>query len=734
MNANFRRSRITVFLLSGFALLASSCGFSGGNDNHKYHEGIPTQTVYFQPLQNAATNPGPTDFMSVPDPQSPTGRKISLTPDYFQNLDLGDIEDLLRGLGLDEATIAQLMPMIMETLGRILTHTFNGLDGLSTTGDIVIFLSAAPDPATVNDRTVRVINVNPNSPHYLSAAAMTIAVENPPGDTTTPARHLLRLKPVEPLYSRTQYLVIIPNGIKTSGGESFGPSADMKTLASKTPVSGPLELSRLEYQKYFQLAEKKLGLRRDQISLLFSLSTQTVSEDLVAIREDAKAHPPAPVRIFDYFPPLTDTGAVNWNGFNDGVRDWHGFYTVMDGATPISFPELPTDIVIPPGYFSNIALIVYGAFPSHSFLNPEKVFEEDPVTKTPKVFGDEQLEFLVALPQKAQSGPVPVIVFGHALGVCKETLIAIADSFARQGFATMGIDVLGHGSRSVSGVECGKDVDLATMISSLIYLDMSHGNTIDGNLLSIRDVFRQSAADEIQFVQMIKSLSAAELDLMPIHGSTMGDGVLDLDPSYLGFTSQSLGSVIGGTLVGVENDLDASVLNVGGGYFSDFVSIFLGDFMAIIPKEIFVGVQWVMDAGDPINYMRAVTREPFPATGARRRSLLLQEAVDDDTVPNLSTENLARVAHCDQVQPVVKPVPGLGVVASPASENLAPGVTAGLFQFYPAEHEFLLMPKDPALTIAGQEQAAIFLNSALSHPRHAGTILNTFYSHPPTYP
>jgi hypothetical protein len=221
---------------------------------------------------------------------------------------------------------------------------------------------------------------------------------------------------------------------------------------------------------------------------------------------------------------------------------------------------------------------------------------------------------------------------------------------------------------------------------------------------------------------------------MPINGSTLGDGVLDLDTSQLGFCSQSLGSVIGGTLVGAEPDLEASVLNVGGGYFSDFVSIFLGDFMAVIPQEIFVGVQWVMDPADPVNYVRAITREPFDQTGAKRRNLLIQEAVDDDTVPNNSTENLARVSGSDLVWPYVKEVPGLLISDAPVTGNLAPDVTAGMFQFHPAEHEFLLMPDDLSLTIAGQEQAAIFLSSALWDKNGAGTIMNTWYTAPPQYP
>jgi hypothetical protein len=704
--------------------------------------GIPYQAeeVLFAPFADVLTNPSPADITTaVADPTSPTGVRVYMPPEDFKNLDMSGIEDLLASLGLPPDVIDEIIGMVTEILPVVLSENFNQLDGMSTTGDITIYLSAPPDPASINSRTVQVINIDSSSPHFLEPAPMDMVYETLSADTVNPEeRYRITMRPADPLYSRTPYLVLVTNGLVTECEEIFEPSPDMEALMSKTAAGDTIEPYRLEYQAYLDLLEQGLGVSRDDISLLYLMTTQSVPEDLIAIRKDAKAAPIPPVTIKDYFPPLTDDGLVNWDGFGR----WNGFNNADRGQSAsgdtLGFPAIPDDIVIHSGYFTNIAMIVYGEFPSHSYLNNERIFQLDPATFKPIVFGDENLEFILALPQAAKNGPVPVVVFGHALGVCKETLIAIADTFARHGFATMGIDVLGHGSRSSDGNQCGANTDMVSMIGDLIYTNLSilPGGTIevDINLLSIREIFRQSAADEVQFVQMIKKLTN-QIDVMPVNGNTVGDGMLDLDTSHLGFCSQSLGSVIGGTLVGVEPDLEASVLNVGGGYFSEFVSVFLGEFMAFIPPEIFVGVQMVMDGADPINYMRAVTREPFPGlSGAKKRNLLLQEAVDDDTVPNKSTENLARVSYSHLVWPYVKEVPGLFISDAPVTGNLEPGVTAGLFQFYPAEHEFLLMPDDLYLTVAGQEQAAIFLSSALWDKNGASTIINTFYTAPPQYP
>ncbi|HUT53788.1 MAG TPA: alpha/beta hydrolase [bacterium] len=664
-----------------------------------------TRTVYFSPLTKSPLNPGSTDLMLVPDPTSPTGRRVHMVKEDFPlDLDLGDLGDILP-------------PEVLDMIFNILPYSFNQLDGLSATSDIMIYLSAPPAASAANPRTVMMVNVDPKSGHYLESAPLEINVETLPADTVNPERYRLRLRPAEPLYSRSQYLVIVTDGLKTGCGESFTASPDMAALRSGEPASGPLSALWNEYRPYIGLAENKLRIERRRISLLFSYSTQSVSEDLVAIREAAVSAPPPPVTIIDYFAPLTPAGEINWARLDPWL------------------PELPDDALITPGYFTNVALLVFGSFPSPSYLNHEKVFELDPATFKPIEFDSEDLMFLLALPQKAQYGPVPVVVFGHALGVCKETLLAISDTFARHGFATMGIDVLGHGSRSQSGMECGQGGDMADMILPLIYLEIN-GSTIEGNLLSIREIFRQSVADEINFVRMIKGLTAADLDLMPIHGNTMGDGVLDLDASHLSFCSQSLGSVLGGTLVGVEPGLEASVLNVGGGYFSDFMSAFLGDLSGLLSGDFLAGVQMVMDGADPVNYARAITREPFPGlSGARTRNILFQEAVNDDTVPNETTELLARVARAGLVWPYVKPVPGLVVNDAPVTANLSPSVTAGLYQFHPVEHEFLLLPDNPAATVAAQEQAAIFFSTAQSSRTGAATIINTMYpTGPPPFP
>lgn len=642
------------------------------------------QTIYFEPLVKISTNPGPTDFMTVEDSTSPTGRRLNM-----------QVEDF---------------PPSVGGLAQFLLYAFNQLDGLSTTGDIVVYLSAPPNESTIRADTAMMININPSSPHFLEPAPLERWFEVRTDPDTGEEKYALVLRPSEPLYSRTDYLVIVTDGLNSPCGEKFESSPDMETLKSYTSISGPLAPFWNEYQQDFILAENTLGIMRENISLMFSYTTQSVPEDLIAIRETSLVEPP-PVTITDVFPPLTPTGEINW-----AALDPH-------------LPDIPDDIVISPGYFTNISLVVYGYFPSPSYINDEKVFQDDPETGAPIEFGTENLEFLLTLPYRSQMEPVPVIVFGHALGVCKETLLAISDTFARYGFATIGIDVPGHGSRSASGVECGKDSDIGIIFAPLINLN---------NILSIRDIFRQGVADEIHLVRMVKGLSSQNLDLMPMTGGVpTGDGALDLDTSRIGFCSQSLGSVLGGTLYAVEPDLNVAVLNVGGGYFSKFVAAFLGGGSTggLLTPELLVGVQMVMDGADPLNYARAIFREPYPElTGNRPRNVLLQEAVDDTVVPNETTEILARAIGVDLVWPYVKSVAGLDIADAPVTGNISGSVTGGMYQFYPAEHQFLLLPDNLAATIAGQEQAAIFISTAFSNRSGAATILNTYYpSGPPSY-
>ena len=97
-----------------------------------------------------------------------------------------------------------------------------------------------------------------------------------------------------------------------------------------------------------------------------------------------------------------------------------------------------------------------------------------------------------------------------------------------------------------------------------------------------------------------------------------------------------------------------------------------------------------------INYARFGALEPTPGVpGWAPRDMLLQEVVDDNIVPNSTSEALARAAGLTLVD-VIRPISGLKSGAAPTSGTLPGGATGAIVQFdvmngnQPAEHGGLI--------------------------------------------
>src|SRR5262249_37742873 len=72
--------------------------------------------------------------------------------------------------------------------------------------------------------------------------------------------------------------------------------------------------------------------------------------------------------------------------------------------------------------------------------------------------------------------------------------------------------------------------------------------------LKVRDIFRQTNADQTSLVRMIDA--GIDID---------GDGQPDLDPARTGYLGIPLGGLVGGPLVAIEPRIRAAVLNVASG-------------------------------------------------------------------------------------------------------------------------------------------------------------------------
>jgi hypothetical protein len=170
------------------------------------------------------------------------------------------------------------------------------------------------------------------------------------------------------------------------------------------------------------------------------------------------------------------------------------------------------------------------------------------------------------------------------------------------------------------------------------------------------------------------------------------DGEPDLDVSRVLYIGHSFGSVQGATIFALAPEIEHAVWNVGGANLTVLLRdspLFSFALKGLEPpgtppgalSRFFVVAQALVDPGDPAAFARYATLEPLEGVpGWHPRDVLVQEAVNDNIVPNSSTEALARAAGLSQINAIVT-APGVPSAPAPLRGNLPGGATGALAQF-----------------------------------------------------
>ncbi len=599
----------------------------------------------------------------------------------------------------------------------------NTLDGFGPYAPVVVSFNEVIDPVFLPDDPAE--SLDPESPVFLvdleairadptadfEAVVQPVTAWYDGLQAGVPVDALI-VAPYVPLQPKHEYAVVITDRLRTYVDEArtaslarcIGSSEAFQCVKSANAVDPRLEPMREGLAALFEWLEGR-GIDRGEVAFATHYVTQSVEDELVDIRKQLETKDP-PIGRIDPTRIFRDVGGDD-GALSDEAYD---YFQAL-------FPD-DVDVDLADYDFSSIGTIAYGFFPSRDYRHPEfELFITDGVTGHVREQRTNELEFMVVLPKKDLLRnvvpPYKTIVFQHALTVCKESMVAIANEFAERGIALVGIDVVAHGSRSDEAELSGRNCT----IQGIDFLRLD-------NPLAGREGFRQTVADQFQLVQMVKHL---DLDIAP------EDGKRDLDTDRLAYVSQSLGSLIGGTFIALEPDVGAAVLNVGGGglysvalsYFGDQGGEPVGpDGFADLPTfllDMMLILQNAVERADPIHYARRVATAPltireFPNPP---KSVLLQEAVGDEVVGNYSTDSLAREMGGEVAGPsVFRAVPNVATRLAPFEGNAGGGqATIALTQFSPAEHSFLLTQDDPDAFCRGQVQAAEFVGSYLETGR-----------------
>jgi hypothetical protein len=618
--------------------------------------------------------PFPTDLKTVADADSPTGLRLDYSRTMFRD-------------GLNVLDGASLQSVLFVPFAR-------SIDPAS--------LPSTPDGSTAEGSSLFLLDVDGLG----EAETGTLATRKLPVETGVVhdgnsifmpmIRNAIAARPVERLEPGRTYALVTTACVTSPDGAGLGKQEGFADLRNGgAPPSGANPDAAEDLARVIAYLERE-GYHRGDLAMVTTFTTQMPQHVLTSAREvfeGLDAPDPAVTHVFD----AADTDGSVHPDLMDHIED-----PDIDGDPA----DLLSDFELSTYRFDRIDKVVFGTFEAPSFLDDEEMFSLDG-SWTPVVTGTETLQFLLTLPREdAGAGIAPpyrVLVYHHAMTVCKETILALADTMARFGIAVIGIDTVMHGSRHPE--EPGT---CSLEFGTFMYID---------NYSRSNSYFMQTVVDIWSLVAMLQRGTA--IDVLP----DPGDGTADLDVSRLAFAGQSMGSSMGMDAMALEPAFGAGVVNVGAGSMMNLMlsmSLDLPD--DPVPPlseyglyEINMGtvVPAMADRGDPLTWAFHLIQDPVAPARTEPLSLLYQQAAYDEILPYESAAVTARAMGIPEVDPAFRPVEGLSPVSTPVSENLD-GITAALFQYdRPAEHQFLLTCEDPAVMFAGQLQLAVFVDTYL---------------------
>ena len=301
------------------------------------------------------------------------------------------------------------------------------------------------------------------------------------------------------------------------------------------------------------------------------------------------------------------------------------------------------------------------------------------------------------------------MIFQHGITLNRTLMLAIADSFAQAGFAVVAIDLPLHGVTDPAspfyqgpGSPFGDNERHFNLDNvGAVGVFAPDGQIDDGweilnleNPLNARDHIRQAVADTIALTRTIPTLDFPD-----------GDSNPDLDGSQIHYVGVSLGSIISGVFLGLNDEVGTATLSSPGGPWTSILTDPAAvDFGAPIRAVLsaqglppgtagfddFVrDLQTVIDPVDPVNYA---------TDAAALHPLHVIEILGDTAVPNRPTDSLAALWGLPDVSATVAVAP--------------PATTSGIVRFTAGGHSSLFNPAiDPAVTTEMQRETVTFAAS-----------------------
>ncbi len=601
----------------------------------------------------------------------------------------------------------------------------NSLDGFSTVAPLKTTIGAAADAATFNQDTVKLFEVTLNAYGLVEAISseLTYGVDYIASVSSVDSSgKTIVILPLKPLKPSSSYLVALTTGIQSTDGRNLVPDSIYNITKSPQPlhIDGVSQVKVLTDEQAVALEALRpltnaqeaalagQGINSSSVAVSWVFSTQSVGDVLTAVQglvSSSSAINPTPIGT-----------AAQLVGGSAGIADVY--------AGTLTLPYYLTNASASPAD----PLSKYWAGPGGSNLTRYAS------TSTPVKVSDESVPMLVSVPNniaKPTSG-WPVVMFQHGITSDRSAMLAIAETLANAGFATVAIDLPLHGLPPdhplYSGIERTFDLDLAdnrtpTSCAEGVAFPCPDGTPDPpgkhfinlGNLQVTRDNLRQGVADQFA---LFNALGSMDYD----------GGGADFDTTKVYFVGHSLGGMVGLVFAALEPELRDMVVAMPGGGIAKLLDgsarfgpvIAAGLAGAGVVKgsadyeSFMAAAQTLIDSGDPINYTQASNPTRDAASG---RGVLMFEIVGDGegNLPDQVIPNNVMALAPAGTAPA--PLSGSDPLAAalgltPASDSETGSNLKRVIRFTAGDHRSILdTAADATVTTVMQTAIAAFLAS-----------------------
>lgn len=535
-------------------------------------------------------------------------------------------------------------------------------DGFCATCNLYFPLDGAIDPASLPSGAapavgdaVLLADVDPTSPERGRLFPLRIEWDA--------ERARLALRPVRgiALHRNRRYAAVLTTALRAADGSALGADEAFRAARRRRVDSRPaVERARAVLAPAFDELER-LGIGRNRIVGLAAYTTEDVTADVLGARAAVQAGAPPEVVI---------------------ERRRRG--AEIDALLGIPGEDRPGIDVPPAVGQAGTRSIVHEALDeviTGVFMAPRLVSGAGTDIGTVRrdaagtiVAGPrEAVPFVLTLPRQPVS-PLPVLIAHHGFSASRTTGFATANTAARTGVAVLAIDGFQHGDRAASAVDerhaVRGDVAGADGFAETAPLDVT------GRVFGVigappglelfpgysHGAFMQFEADIASAVRIVRD--GALLAALQDAGV---ESIAALDPQRIGYIGNSLGAVVGATVLTAEPDVRFAVQNVPPGSIVETLAespefrplvdaLFLplmgvvGPFDEIDRQLIFDPLvdlsRWILEPVDPLALAPYLIRDPVRPEPA---DILFQYASLDEVASALATASMLEATGSDQV-------------------------------------------------------------------------------------